>query len=149
VSGISGVETEGTAPGNRTGFYHRVGAFSLLGSGLCHALPRPNDPGTPLTAPVLCADRKAHRTVHKKHNARRRSWVVWDGATSIVGELPLYGVLGSSLPASNLKQRQKYAIWGMCLALGPCYGGDVIQRGGADEPRPFGKRGPNGWPPSW
>jgi hypothetical protein len=29
-------------------------------------------------------------------------------------ELPLYGVLRSSLLASNPKQRQRYAVWQMC-----------------------------------
>src|SRR5215203_77498 len=29
-------------------------------------------------------------------------------------ELPLYGVLRSSLRASNPKQQQRYAVWAMC-----------------------------------
>jgi hypothetical protein len=29
-------------------------------------------------------------------------------------ELRLTEILGSSLPASNSKQQQRYAVWGMC-----------------------------------
>jgi len=34
-------------------------------------MPRPNDPGTPLTAPVLCTVRRRLLSVQKKHNAHR------------------------------------------------------------------------------
>ena len=36
-------------------------------------------------------------------------------------ELPLYGVLRSSPPASNTKQQQRYAVWAMCHTLQSCY----------------------------
>ena len=50
------------------------------------ALPRPDAPGTPLLAPVLCTVRRDLLSVHNKHNARRHDHpLVGDPGPSGVG----------------------------------------------------------------
>ncbi len=48
-------------------------------SGPFRALPRPDAPGTPLTAPVVRTVRRGLLSVHNKHNTRQHPWSIGVG----------------------------------------------------------------------
>jgi hypothetical protein len=56
----------------------------------------------------------------------------------------LYGVLRSSLRASNQKQQQRYAVWVMCQTLQSCYAASQQERAEAQNRVPQRRWAPKG-----